>query len=165
MRKRISTGLVFVAGLLATPPAGFTPTATFHHPPDSADPRLERLRRFFEDNNCPVREAAQEFLAAADRHGLDWRLLPSISLVESGGGRQAPNHNLFGWVNGRKRFRSVHEAIHTVAEALANATPYREKTLEDLLETYNPHCDYPQRVIAVMESLGPEEVQQSWIIN
>ena len=45
------------------------------------DPRLERLQEFFAERDCPLRETAAEFLVAADENGLDWRLLPSLSII------------------------------------------------------------------------------------
>ena len=36
------------------------------------------LENFFAARHCPVRGLAREFLIAADKNGLDWRLLPSI---------------------------------------------------------------------------------------
>src|SRR3712207_7458386 len=42
------------------------------------DPRLVRLKQFFQKNQCPAAQYAADFIHAADRHSLDWRLLPSI---------------------------------------------------------------------------------------
>lgn len=119
------------------------------------DPRLIRLERYFSEKNCPVRPLAKDFVEAADRNRLDWRLLPSIAVIESGGGKEYRNNNIFGWKNGSHRFRSVRESIHTVAERLANSQYYRDKELDDVLNTYNPIPGYPERVKYVMEDLGP----------
>jgi hypothetical protein len=111
-----------------------------------ADVRLERLVYFLKANRCPVVDLAADFLAAADRHGLDWRLLPSISIVETGGGRQQRKNNIFGWDSARTGFASVREGIYTVADRLANSKLYRNKGLEDILRTYNRHPGYGNRV-------------------
>jgi len=66
---------------------------------------------FFEKTGCPAREYSQAFLDAADDYQLDWRLLPSISFVESTGGKAAPHNNIFGWDNGRSSFSSPTAAI------------------------------------------------------
>ena len=54
------------------------------------DPRLKSLRSFFDKANCPAWKYSAVFLEAADTYDLDWRLLPSISYVESTGGKSAP---------------------------------------------------------------------------
>ena len=48
----------------------------------------ESLRNFFDKYKCPITNLAGAFIEAADRHGLDWRLLPSIVFLETGGGKR-----------------------------------------------------------------------------
>jgi hypothetical protein len=148
--------LIIWAGLLAMPsmlglpqPA---PPSHYRH-----DPRLARLRAFFATYRCPVDSLAEDFLAAADHHDLDWRLLPSISLVETGAGKHAPGNNLFGWDSGRRSFASARQAIHLVASRLADSKLYRGKELDAVLATYNPHPGYALLVKSVMRKLGPRE--------
>src|SRR5262245_53970576 len=95
MRKILSGGLMMVAGVVSLP----TPASNIVLVPSEyqVDPRLGILERFFKQEACPAAQFAEDFLRAADTYQLDWRLLPSISLVESGGGREAKNNNLFGW--------------------------------------------------------------------
>src|SRR5690242_17848024 len=61
------------------------------------DPRLLKLQKFFADTDAPARALSHVFLSEADQYDLDWRLLPSISFVESTGGKAARNNNMFGW--------------------------------------------------------------------
>ena len=157
MRKLLSNGLVAFAGLvslpLATHPgANFTPSADYRD-----DPRLQSLRSFLEEGDCPVAALAGEFLRAADEHDLDWRLLPSISFVESTGGKAAKNNNLFGWDSGKAEFASMTDAIFEVAFRLTNSQLYRNKDTEGILAIYNPNADYAQRVKAVMRRISPAE--------
>ena len=88
---------------------------------------------------------------------LDWRLLPSISLVESGGGRAAHNNNLFGWDGGRAIFASLRAGIHDVASHLGTSKLYRNKDVDGILRTYNPNADYPGVVKSVMRRISPSE--------
>ncbi len=118
------------------------------------DARLSRLQKFFKRYNCPVGRLAPSFIRASDRHRIDWRLLPSLALVESGCGRESYRNNIFGWGNGTVPFRSVEAGIHLVAERLANSEYYRGKSLEDVLVTYNPVPGYVDRVQMVMSELG-----------
>ena len=155
MKQLISRGLM-IAGILATPAAISRPE--FPSPPSyENDPRLETLRGFFSEMQSPGQDLSEDFLWAADRHDLDWRLLPSISVVESGGGLDARNNNLFGWDGGRAAFPSVRASIHNIAYRLANSKLYRNKDLDDLLRTYNPNANYPTVVKSVMRRISRSE--------
>lgn len=117
------------------------------------DPRVDALRDFFEALNSPAAPLAQDFLFAADRHGLDWRLLPSIAILESGAGRDYTKNNIFGWDSCRTGFTSVREGIHYVASRLASSGLYKDKDLDAKLAVYNPTPGYPERVKWLMERL------------
>ena len=154
MKKFMAKGLFIFAGLLAEP--GFDSQADARDPA-AQDPRPALLERFFAARNAPARAHVADFIAAADRHDLDWRLLPSIAHLESGGGKKFKNNNIFGWKNAEHRFPSIRAGIHTVAERLANSKLYRNKSLEQLLHTYNSNLDYSIRVKRVMQLIGPAE--------
>ena len=155
---------VLVGGLLGLPAVlGVSheiPKVTVDH-----DPRLRRLQEFFGKRDCPLREAAEDFLIAADRNDLDWRLLPSISIIESSGGKDYRNNNVFGWDSCRESFASVREGIHFVAGRLANSKLYKDKNLDNKLSTYNPLPDYPRLVKAVMHALGSKNPQRDASLN
>jgi hypothetical protein len=97
------------------------------------------------------------FLEAADDYKLDWRLLPSLSYVESSGGKSARNNNIFGWNSGRAQFSSPAAGIHTVGYRLAHSRPYRNKGLDEVLFTYNPNPEYAAIVKSVMRRIAPTE--------
>lgn len=155
MRSLVSKGLVVVAGILASPIA---PKPAIADPPVSRyqnDPRLARLKQFFTVRGCPLKDIAEEFLIAADQNSLDWRLLPSISIVESGGGKAARNNNVLGWGSASSKFNSVREGIHAVARRLSSSKLYRNKDLDGILRTYNVNAEYPTKVKQIMIALGP----------
>ena len=148
--------LIICAGLLVVP----TATSFAQEASQSVyrnDARLTRLRAFFQDAHSPLLRLAEDFLAAADLQGLDWRLLPSISMVETGCGRTAVGNNIFGWDSGRKRFVSFREAIQRVASRLGESKLYRGKDLSHVLATYNSRPQYAALVKSVMTQLGPAE--------
>lgn len=158
MRLFVSKGLMLVVGLAAVP-------ATISRAERSCartDPRLETLDRFFEQADCPARQYSHEFLRVADEYDLDWRLLPSISWVESTGGRAARNNNYFGWKNGKSGFASVPAGIRTVARTLAESKLYRGKDLEQKLVLYNGFAHYPGVVKSVMKRIHPTEQVRSY---
>src|ERR1035437_8848717 len=93
MIKLITNGM-FVVGMV-TLPVALSPHQTPAPAPDYRnDPRLETLRTFFRNADCPAEKYAAAFLEAADYNELDWRLLPSLSYVESTGGKAARYNNL-----------------------------------------------------------------------
>jgi hypothetical protein len=152
--------LIIWAGLLTV---STVPNVAQHVPESqySRDPRLSRLKQFLERAHSPIKHLAEDFLLAADRHRLDWRLLPSISVVETGAGRTAEQNNIFGWDSGRKAFASVREAIYLVASRLGTSKLYRDKNLDDVLTTYNPLPDYPGKVKSVMRQVDASEPVQA----
>jgi hypothetical protein len=118
------------------------------------DPRAAVLRGFFEALNSPASAWAEDFLLAADLNGLDWRLLPSIAIVESGGGRESMNNNILGWDSCRKSFPSVRAGIHSVANQLAHSKLYKNKNLDKKLRLYNWNAVYPVKIKRLMARLS-----------
>lgn len=150
--------VLLIGGMLALPMVPEAGRVIPQVAVDQQDPRLARLQQFFAQRDCPLRDAAADFLIAADNNSLDWRLLPSISIIESSGGKDYRNNNVFGWDSCRERFSSVKAGIHYVATQLARSKRYRDKDLDNKLSTYNPVPDYGRRVRAVMDALGAEEM-------
>ena len=122
------------------------------------DFRLRTLRKFFLNLNCPLVPAAEIFVSEADSHDLDWRLLPSLAVIESGGGKVARGNNIFGWDNGHASFATLGAAIHLVARTLSDGSAYRNKSLLALLHTYNPVQGYAERVQQMMSQISPIRV-------
>jgi hypothetical protein len=151
----VSKGIVVFAGILASPLA---PSPVAADAPVSRyrnDPRLARLKQFFAARGYPLKDHVVEFLIAADQNALDWRLLPSISIVESSGGKAARNNNVMGWGSATAKFGSVRESIHAVASRLSSSKLYRNKDLDGVLRTYNTNAEYPVRVKQIMNAIGP----------
>jgi hypothetical protein len=143
---------------MVTVPSALTPRPVQAPAPDYRnDPRLETLRAFFRNAECPAEAYAAAFLETADYNELDWRLLPSLSFVESTGGKSARNNNLFGWDSGRAQFPSPVAGIHAVGYRLSHSDLYKDKELDKLLATYNPNVEYGRKVKSVMRRIAPSE--------
>jgi hypothetical protein len=145
---------LLVAGLLAAPATVSTQQYKVAPAIKENDPRLSRLQKFFGDRDCPLRESARDFIVAADQNQLDWRLLPSISIIESSGGKDYTNNNVFGWASCKEKFPSVRAGIHYVAAQLGKSRRYKGKSIDSKLQLYNPLPEYSQRVKAVMRAIG-----------
>jgi hypothetical protein len=128
------------------PPPAVTP---------APDPRIPRLVRYLSKLNCPVFNLAHVFVRAADENRLDWRLLPSISVIESGGGKAYRNNNIFGWNGGTQFFPSISSGIELVAAKLGHSPLYRNRDVVGKLRVYNPNEGYVQQVLTVMNRISP----------
>lgn len=123
--------------------------------------RYELIDNYFGKRNMPLAGTGKVMVEAAEKYGIDWRLLPAIAVRESSGGKEACGKNPFGWGSCQKgigTFTSWAAAIDTVAKALGTGKYYAGKTLRQKLETYNPPSivpAYADEVMAIMESIGP----------
>ena len=138
------------------------------------DVRVEAMRRFLRDYNSPMYPFAHVFVREADKYGLDWRLVASISGVESAFGLYVPkrpdlgySYNAWGWAGNPDRsvrwsyFDGWSDGIATVTKGLAlgygtDLTPY------EIVPSYCPDCvegngPWPDAVTAFMNELSAYE--------
>lgn len=120
------------------------------------DPRTVRLETFLARLHCPIAGMAADFVHAADQNRLDWRLLPSISVIESGGGKAYRNNNIFGWNNGLEPFPSLRAGLDVVASRLGHSPLYRNLDSLGKLHVYNPDESYADKVLDVMNRISPK---------
>ncbi|MEO9255157.1 MAG: hypothetical protein ABI305_06435 [Tepidiformaceae bacterium] len=83
----------------------------------------------------PLAAYSLQMVRAADANGVDWRLIPVISILESGGGTAACGGNAWGFAACRVTFGSFEEGISRVAATLA-ASPYAGESPEMVLCTW-----------------------------
>jgi hypothetical protein len=158
MKSFLSQGLVLVAGLAgvnAVPMQAETSPAEKAQIRSDEDPRVVSVRNFFRKFQSPAESVSDVFVREADNNGLDWRLLPGLAMVESGGGKRCNRHNLFGWANGKVGFSSFADAIRQVSWHLSNSRFYKDKTLDGLLLAYNRNPKYRQKVKKAMTLVSP----------
>jgi hypothetical protein len=118
------------------------------------DPRLLRLERFFKYYRCVVPYHASEYLRAADTYGLDYRVLPAVSIRETGCGKgDKQENNLWGFHPGHQSFSSIEAGIDFLACRLTQHPAYKGKKLRDKLFTYNPLPAYPGEIERIMRQI------------
>ncbi|HZJ18698.1 MAG TPA: hypothetical protein VFD45_03725 [Patescibacteria group bacterium] len=88
------------------------------------DARIEILNQFFVEHKSPLLPYAEDVITAAEKYGLDWRLVPAIGMQESNLCKKEPkeSYNCWGFgVYGKKvtRFDNYPQAIDIVSKALA----------------------------------------------
>lgn len=136
-------------------------------PAPMMDVRHIALGNYFSSHNCPLLPYVDDFITAADKSGIDWRLLPAISIHESTCGKRYPvnTNNPFGWLERRQKggeltvakFTSIPTAISFITEQLANGKYYAGKTIRQKLATYCPSPNYPTETISYMNLISKNE--------
>ena len=111
---------------------------------ESGDSRAVNLRALFRRRNSPLYEHSEYIVQISDKYGMDYKLIPAISIQESGACNAIPenSYNCWGWgIYGDTvtRFSSYEEAIETVAKGLKR--DYIDKGLvtpEQIMSKYTP---------------------------
>lgn len=123
------------------------------------DVRAQKIDNYFRERNMPLEGYGKRMVEVAEKNGLDWRLLPAISIRESSGGKQMCKNNPFGWGSCQIIFSSLNEAIDTVGYKLNNLPVYKNKTTKQKLYYYNGTVvtSYPDEVIVIMNKISTTE--------
>ncbi len=124
------------------------------------------INKFFKERNMPLSGSGMTFVLVAEKYGLDWRLLPAISIRESSGGKEACGYNAFGWGSCKlgHNYNSYEEAVEAIGKNLggankATARYYAGKSTEEKLYYYNGSVEppYTGEVIAIMEMISDKD--------
>ncbi|MDD3662837.1 MAG: hypothetical protein PHT84_03155 [Candidatus Pacebacteria bacterium] len=129
--------------------------------------KADLIDSFFKKNNAPLEGYGMKFVLEAEKNNLDWRLLPSIAMRETTGGKfscknpKAPNNN-FGWGSCKIGFESVDQSIEFISMTLSGNNPNSKyyktgMTTEQILKKYNPdHIipGYSKQVMKIMEMIN-----------
>lgn len=111
----------------------------------AADPRkteiflrkVAAVKAFFRRYNAPLQKNAEDFVRAADMYNIDYRLVPSISMIESSGGKVLFRpYNPFGW--GRSGYPSFTAAIYDVSRGMSRYYAGGLRQPEKIAYRYNP---------------------------
>jgi hypothetical protein len=150
----VAAGLVLSAATAADVPEGSLrpPQGLGDKAGSGADSRTARLESFFRYYHCPAPYHTSEYLSTADGYGLDYRLLPAISIRETSCGKGAKEQNNL-WGYHHESFPSIAAGIEFLAHRLAQHPFYRGKTLQDKLFIYNPRAAYPEEVKRIMRQI------------
>ncbi len=108
------------------------------------DARVAVVADFFKKYHSELLPYAQNVVTAADKYGLDYRLIPAIAMQESTLCKKAPKNSYNCWgfgIYGKTvtRFESYPEAIDTVTRTLAGQ--YKGNGLEtpqQIMSRYTP---------------------------
>lgn len=146
MKKIIFVLLAIV--LLATAKTAYAaeevyePSATIRSEGENPmDLRAIVLKKYLESHDSPLAEYADVFVENSEEYGLDWRLVPAISGVESTFGKHIPykSYNAYGWANGAYNFNSWEDSIGVVSKTLSEKYIARgANTTREIARIYAP---------------------------
>lgn len=130
------------------------------------DNRAIILHDYFAKYDSPLQDQAQNFIDAADKYNVDWKLVPAIAGTESTFGKQIPGgYNGWGWgVYGDQAiyFKSWKDGIDTVTEGLREkyldkglVTPYQMNRVYAASPYWGGHVDYFMKDIDIFAKNYP----------
>lgn len=108
------------------------------------DARLTAVKDFFKRYKSDLFPFADNVIYAADKYGIDYRLIPAIAMQESNLCKKAPkdSYNCWGFgIYGKKvtKFENYEDAIDTVTKTLANKYKANGlETPEQIMSKYTP---------------------------
>lgn len=122
--------------------------------------KAQRIDSYFEQRNMPLAGYGMEFVQAANKYNIDWRLAAAIGVRESSGGKHMMNNNPFGWGSAKIKFDDFSEAIDVVSSNLGGFNPntaryYKNADTMKKLWYYNGTVmkKYPAQVVDIMETV------------
>ncbi len=147
--------------------------------------KADKIDAYFRERGLPLAGHGMGMVLAAEKYGLDWKIIPAIAMKETTGGKFACpatykrtrdigyTYNVFGWGSCTIKFKSYEDAFDTVAKNLtgnnpATASYYTGKNTIGILESYNPRWvvpDYPERVVAIMKSIDNTPIPKDLAMN
>lgn len=157
-----SIGVTSHIGSLETKPI----TAEVVSVEDIRKEHAEAINKFFKERGMPLHGSGMTFILVAEKYGLDWRLLPAISVRESSGGKAACGYNAFGWGSCKlgHNYNSYEEAIESIGKNLGGANKatsryYAGKSTEEKLYYYNGSVEPPYigEVLAIMDMISDKD--------
>ena len=127
--RTLILALVAIGALTVLPPKVF-----------AGDIRTAKIARFLASQDSPLVFSAPTFVAEADKHDLDYRLLVAISGVESTFGKHyiEGTYNVWGWGVGKIPFTSFDDGIAQISLALK--TKYVDKGANEVFEIARIYC-------------------------
>ena len=141
------------------------------------DDRGAKIDAYFAQWDLPLAGYGDEMVAASDKYGIDWRILPALAMLETTGGKNLCentrggmiNKNAFGFGGCSLYFSTFEQAFDAVAKTISGngektSHLYKDKSIEEILEVYNPKetpgitKNYHGKAIKVMNDIESMDV-------
>lgn len=138
--------------------------------------KAAKIDAYFAQWNLPLEGHGMEMVLAAEKHGIDWRLLPALAKLETTGGKNLcknpkASYNPFGYGSCQIGFDSFEESFDVVARTLSGNSPktahlYAGKSVPEILEVYNPpqtkgiSKNYHKNALSIMDTIDNMEIEE-----
>lgn len=124
------------------------------------DNRVQILREYLESYDSPLAPHAATFIQEADKHDLDWKLVPAITGLESYFGHMIPPYSNNGWGygvygNNVRYFQSWDEGIEVVTKALKEEYIVNRgaRNVYEIGSTYAADPNWANKVVRFMNEI------------
>ncbi|MGE5042079.1 MAG: hypothetical protein ACM3IJ_04200 [Candidatus Levyibacteriota bacterium] len=129
------------------------------------DNRVIALEVVLSKYNSPLADYAKTYVDTADKYGIDWKLLPAISGVESTFGKAliSGTFNAYGWGSGTIYFKNWEDGIDTIDKSLKNdyMIKWRATDVWSIGKIYAASPTWATRVNHFMEEINAQYAQVS----
>lgn len=99
--------------------------------------KVNKVKTYLKSRRSPLANYANELVKAADTYGIDYRLVASISIIESSGGKHNFRpYNAWGW--GKSGFSNWKEGIWAVSKGLGKYYSRGLNTPKKIAPVYCP---------------------------
>lgn len=126
--------------------------------------KAAKIDAYYKKYGMPLAGYGMKMVIEAEKHDIDWRLIPAISIRESTGGIhqcKSVTYSPFGFGSCKINFKSYDHAIEIVATNLGGNNPrtaraYAGKTTKGILQAYNPPsivANYAYEVMDLMDKI------------
>lgn len=143
------------AGLLGRLARVVPPVRTRYVDESGATVTSERIRNFLTVRRSPMAEHSEAIVVAANRYGVDPRLVVAIAGVESGYGKRCRGFNAWGWNRGLARWHSWDQSIDSYTRLLAERYP-NWRNVPRVARRYEPNTPeaWGRKVRLLMGAIG-----------
>ncbi len=144
------------------------------------DNRAAKIDAYFAQWDLPLAGHGKGMIEAADKYGIDWRLLPALAMLETTGGKNlcgnGTNLNAFGFGSCKIHFSTFEASFEAVAKTVSGngektSHLYKGKSVPEILEVYNPPevvgimPNYHKKALKVMEEINEMSVETSFLVQ
>jgi hypothetical protein len=117
--------------------------------------KVSNIKTYLSKRGAPLANYAEEFVKAADKYDIDYRLVAAISIIESSGGEHTfRQYNAWGW--GKSGFDSWKDGIWSVSKGLSKYYASGRTTPQTIAPSYCPPSasEWARKVSYVMNVIS-----------
>ncbi|MBP6904713.1 MAG: hypothetical protein KBB91_01490 [Candidatus Pacebacteria bacterium] len=125
--------------------------------------KAAKIDAYYAKYGLPLAGYGMQMVLVAEKHDLEWNLLPAIAMRETTGGKFACKKNPFGFGSCKIGYESFQQSIDAVAGHIGGANPrtakyYAGKDINGILKAYNSVIPtYTKEIFSIMDKIEKME--------